>query len=142
LTSARKVLEDETARGNYDKIYHEIISDTANATFKGKIKQKLKGLSKRTDPSGGILGESDDGLSGGVDISSYSYLFPKDNFIDDNLNKLTSKKEVNRFANWVIYVYGRLRPIEDELKGKGNLNKSRVIPENELGVYQDFKKEV
>jgi len=56
LTKAKKVLEVEAYRKEYDKIYKEVINDNLTAKFKNDIKQKLNDLSEYTDPTAGAMG--------------------------------------------------------------------------------------
>jgi len=132
----------------YDVYYREEINnDNADNNFKNRVKAELEKRSKKTDPTAGDLGLGGNDSSGNSnneekDISQFQHLFPSRAFINSEIDKSNSKKEINKFANGVVYIYMNLHKFDLELKGTGVLNQKREISKAELGSYQNFVDEV
>ncbi|CFW93132.1 protein of unknown function [endosymbiont DhMRE of Dentiscutata heterogama] len=146
VEEAWTILINNAAKLEYDKIYRNNISDVASDAIRRKTKERLAELANRTDPSGGSM--TNDGSTGqewggqSVDVSRWkATCFPSNAFIAGRVDGATSKKYLGRFANFVVYVYGKLRPLQTELWGEGHLS-NRIINETELGAYANFKQEV
>lgn len=149
VNEAYNVLSDHEHKTKYDQYYQDLINDTADNNFKQRVRNRLKELSRKMEEVGGNVNEtggaSNDGGVKGVDISVYTHLFPTDKYISETLNKAKTKPGISRWANWVIYTYYQLLPLQDELDGNDRAvyNKNKpAIDVSKLGSYENFKKDI